>query len=905
MGLSEEDKLPTGIELRDAYTKIRNWYQANINLLEESKDEYSEISRNLILSMPEPSTATELEMRAVMGEIIYGKLEWAYHESDGQYNMAAYAHEAVKPFGGYSISEEDQEALKSSVLWPYVTPGKVAYYLRQGQELHAGGKFDEAERMFHQTLEVARKYDDRKGTFEALVALAGLFYEMKRLEEAISLYEQSLEISHSLKDEMGQQLALRGLGAAYQELGDLSRAEKFYESAVEINRRGMEKDADRFAQPLAETLLRLSELFRTAGRDNQAEATRQEANELYPAVPREVTWALALAAPTPKMVSDRWVKDDALGYEAYARTIATLITHDETVPPLTIGIKAPWGAGKTSLMKMVQYILDGDAAITEENRAERFNQEAGTDIKFKDILAGFKKDIRVDQLQPKASEKGRRYHISPRATIWFNPWKYQNSEQIWAGLAHCIISQVTARMTRENRERFWLKLHARRVDVDQIRYQIYALAWKKFLPLGLAYGVAFVMFLALSISWLGLTNLIPQIGALGIIGAGILNWLTKQAKFSEKVSGAFQNLILEPDYEGKAGFLHLVELDIREVLDLVATPKSPLVIFVDDLDRCAPNKVAEVVEAINLFLSGDYPNCIFVMGMEPGMVAAALEVANKDLIEKIHEFSLVEEQTPLGWRFMEKIIQLPLVIPPPTNPAVKGYVDVLIGRPDAGSLLAPTPQELLLPEENKVEAYMKEFKDAKSVAEVVQKTDKLLEESDSSDKTAIAEASKRMYSQKFKDRDPVIGRFIESATTLFQANPRQIKRYVNLFRFFSTLRHAITVDRSLCEGIRPELPSDEAMTKFVALCVHWPQATDCLRKMLDIKEEESPKAISLLAFLEAKARSLMTMDDEQADEAWTSFLKENGFNFGDWMSSRPFRHFLIKGESLAEGCGIW
>jgi hypothetical protein len=30
-------------------------------------------------------------------------------------------------------------------------------------------------------------------------------------------------------------------------------------------------------------------------------------------------------------------------------------------------------------------------------------------------------------------------------------------------------------------------------------------------------------------------------------------------------------------------------------------------IFVDDLDRCVPRKIAEVVDAINLFLCGDYP----------------------------------------------------------------------------------------------------------------------------------------------------------------------------------------------------------------------------------------------------------------------------------------------------------
>jgi acid phosphatase family membrane protein YuiD len=83
---------------------------------------------------------------------------------------------------------------------------------------------------------------------------------------------------------------------------------------------------------------------------------------------------VAAANPTPKMDSDLWSEVDRLGYEAYARTIASLITHKETKAPLTIGIKAPWGAGKTSLMKRVQHLLDGDAKLSEENRSGTMQQ---------------------------------------------------------------------------------------------------------------------------------------------------------------------------------------------------------------------------------------------------------------------------------------------------------------------------------------------------------------------------------------------------------------------------------------------------------------------------------------------------------------------------------------------------
>jgi hypothetical protein len=88
-------------------------------------------------------------------------------------------------------------------------------------------------------------------------------------------------------------------------------------------------------------------------------------------------------------------------------------------------------------------------------------------------------------LRPKSSQEGQRFGIAPRVTVWFNAWKYQTSEQAWAGLAHCIISQVTARMDAQTRELFWLKLHARRVNKEAVRRRVYGFLLRSLVPLGL------------------------------------------------------------------------------------------------------------------------------------------------------------------------------------------------------------------------------------------------------------------------------------------------------------------------------------------------------------------------------------------------------------------------------------
>src|SRR5215472_493560 len=107
--------------LRDAYAKIRSWYQANVHLLDGKNDIYSEKSRRLILRLPDPATATPVEMRAVMNEVIGGMLEWAFTRSDGEYTMSEYAREATRGYGGNSLEDSEIASLATtSSLWPYL-----------------------------------------------------------------------------------------------------------------------------------------------------------------------------------------------------------------------------------------------------------------------------------------------------------------------------------------------------------------------------------------------------------------------------------------------------------------------------------------------------------------------------------------------------------------------------------------------------------------------------------------------------------------------------------------------------------------------------------------------------------------------------------------------------------------
>ena len=64
-----------------------------------------------------------------------------------------------------------------------------------------------------------------------------------------------------------------------------------------------------------------------------------------------------------------------------------------------------------------------------------------------------------------------------------------------------------------------------------------------------------------------------------------------------------------------------------------------MAVFIDDLDRCSPGKIAAVVEAINLFLAGESSECIFNLDIDDQMVAAAVVMAHGDVKSMLPSFA--------------------------------------------------------------------------------------------------------------------------------------------------------------------------------------------------------------------------------------------------------------------------
>ena len=172
---------------------------------------------------------------------------------------------------------------------------------------------------------------------------------------------------------------------------------------------------------------------------------------------------------------------DRLGYATYADAIASFLANPSTPAPLSVSVQAPWGAGKSSLMQMIRERLDPEH-VRNAHRPKVGQTiigalSLGSVLKFLERKGNIGPDFWDNTDSAIVSEKRDSTTSPPRRegliTIWFNAWKYESCEQVWAGLVDAIVSQIGDRLPIVQREAFLLRLHLARIDDGIVRRKIY------------------------------------------------------------------------------------------------------------------------------------------------------------------------------------------------------------------------------------------------------------------------------------------------------------------------------------------------------------------------------------------------------------------------------------------------
>ncbi len=474
-----------------------------------------------------------------------------------------------------------------------------------------------------------------------------------------------------------------------------------------------------------------------------------------------------------RALADKPSDVDLLGFTDYAEALADFIKEPKTEKPLTIGIDAAWGMGKTTLMKMLQQRLAGTGRMTW----------------------------------------GRQSF----PTIWFNAWKYDEEESLWAALVLEILGQIRRQLTWWQRTRLSLQLNWKRFD--------WGLLWQKILKYLVIYvflvGILGTLTFGIASLWLGATwqeswqklwQYIQLVGGLGFLtaiyaaGKQVFDSLTNP--FNLKL----EQYIRQPNYAERVGFLAQFEADFKRVIDVVTEEgKWPLIVFIDDLDRCAPPKPVEIIEAINLLLDSQY--CVFILGMDAQTVAGSIEAKYKDLLEK-----LVEDDAPgsltLGQRFLEKIIQINFRIPKVDPDVMASFVDAHLTSQAKEAASSPV-QVKVAEAENLIKAEQRGgITSRDEAAEVVQKARPDLSPD------VIAAAKEEVHKKSFDDSVEV-KQAIHEAVRYLGFNPRKIKRFINLLR----LQALIANRRGLLDHQVIQL---DMLGKWLLLATLWPDTVEAI-----------------------------------------------------------------------------
>ncbi len=323
------------------------------------------------------------------------------------------------------------------------------------------------------------------------------------------------------------------------------------------------------------------------------------------------------------ILSDREADSDLLGFGPYISTLLEILRDPDTPGPLTIGLFGTWGSGKTSLMRFVQRQLAKD---TERN-----------------------------------------FRIA-----WFDAWKYEKEDALWRALLLRVTDSLRNRKGDTDETPAPL-----RAEIERLEQSLYrdlewhekgelTVDWSKLLK-GTAAGAV-----RLSLA------LVPGLGALEEIAK------TAQGKLGEggdvqKLLDAFQRKVID-HRQAQLRSIEQFQAEFARLIEQHFLKKGArLVVFVDDLDRCLPEKAIEVLEAIKLFL--DVEGCTFLLGLDEDMIACGIKGKYGTLA--LREGEPNEGPVPIdGAAYLEKIIQLPVRMPRIEPDHMEGFIKRLAVLPD-------------------------------------------------------------------------------------------------------------------------------------------------------------------------------------------------------------------------------
>lgn len=529
----------------------------------------------------------------------------------------------------------------------------------------------------------------------------------------------------------------------------------------------------------------------------------------------------------PASSNDQPTDKDFLGFEPYVRAIAEFLTNENTKPPLVLSIEGEWGSGKSSFMLQLK------EKLLEVEKKRRFREQ---------------------KANPSFKSRLKRWYTPWKPlTVWFNAWRHEQEDALWAAFALRFLKQVSSQRNWFQRQMgnfflFWRRFKWKEGWLDLLHkslLSILAISVIIIIPIWVIsdpqYWVNGLREMAKTISD---KDALQNIFTKGIQVGGIVTYVAFLFFFFKKLKEFFGNpleidlkkYLQAPNYQNRVTFIEQFHEDFNRIVSAYARNQK-VYVFIDDLDRCDVPKAADLMKSLNLMISKD-PRLIFIIGMDREKVAAGLAVKHKELLNYLYipSFTIPESEDgamaklcglEYGFDFIEKFVQLPFILPVPTNDDLDNYLVSITGftRKD----------------------WTKQRPD-KSLEKTEHEKDTEHETGEKSVEPNLTENSQKERRESIKiqvsEDYNTIEKVLKLVAPALERNPRRIKQFINLFR----LRVYIAAETGLFDI--PEGSNDTALTleqlgKFVAIQLKWPLLLVDLERYPTLVKELQLKALSV------------------------------------------------------------
>lgn len=216
-------------------------------------------------------------------------------------------------------------------------------------------------------------------------------------------------------------------------------------------------------------------------------------------------------------------------------------------------------------------------------------------------------------------------------TLWFNPWQFSGEEHMIIPFFHTLASYLQEYTDTKKKE-----AEAAKPISTKIKNFLKVLSQ---VPVALAYGTEFKIKAPLIVE--------------------------SKFKFSDAIKRAQKKnkRIMQNEVEKYESMYYRL---ISVLQDAARDLGLKIVVFIDDLDRCLPEKAVELLEGVKVFL--DLPGFVYVMGVAREVIEKGIRFRYRDLYKEENEKPFLEQD------YLDKIIQFPMTLPPPDPELLKEMV---------------------------------------------------------------------------------------------------------------------------------------------------------------------------------------------------------------------------------------